>query len=118
MIWPPSSATLSSFPFHCLIEKKSFSVFLVFVLKPPILEKDMTWCRIGAMCVACDERFCTLQGATAVAAAVPASGGGWDKEFVTGVPSHMVHKEAAQCAVSYFGPSGVGGGCSGLCDGL
>lgn len=52
--------------------------------------------------------------------AVPARGGGWDKELVTGIPSHTVHKEAAQGAVSYFGPSGVGGagGCSGLGDGL
>lgn len=64
--------------------------------------------------------FSRFQDVAAITVTVLACGGGWNKEFVTSVPSHTVHKEAAGMPGSYFGSSSVGraGGCSGHCDGL
>lgn len=94
MIWPPFSATFSSFSFY-FWNKKPFSVSWHFFSKPFLLEDDGTRCRIGMMYRPCDVLCSRSQDVPAVALTVLACGGGWNKGFVTSAPSHTVHKEAA-----------------------
>ena len=99
MIWPPFCATFSSFYFW---SKKSLSVSWHFCFKPLLLEDDGTWCRIGMMYIACDVLCSRCQDVPAVAVTVLECGGGWNKGFVTSVPSHTVHKEAAGMPCELF----------------
>lgn len=70
--------------------------------KPLLLEDDGTWWSRGMMYTACDVLCSRRQDVTVVAVTVLASGGGWNKGFVTSAPSHTVHKKAAGMPCELF----------------